>query len=75
MPLNIMVVDDSPVRQISIPGKGALMGPYMGECSEAADGEEALTSLHERWIDLTLTDVNMPRVNGEEFVRRVGVRA
>lgn len=71
MPLNIMTVDDSPVMQIFLRKVIALTGLPIGECCEASDGEAALRALRQRWVDLVLTDINMPVMNGEEFVRRM----
>ena len=71
MALNIMIVDDSPVMRAFIRKVVSLTGLDIGECCEAADGEEALRLLRERWVDLVLTDINMPRMNGEELVRRM----
>lgn len=69
MALNIMIVDDSPVMRAFIRKVVGLAGLPIGEYCEAGDGEEALKLLRERWMDLVLTDINMPRMNGEEFVR------
>ncbi|MGB7548165.1 MAG: response regulator [Terracidiphilus sp.] len=71
MALNIMIVDDSPVMRAFIRKVVGLTGLDVGEYSEAGDGEDALKSLGERWVDLVLTDINMPNMNGEEFVRRM----
>jgi two-component system chemotaxis response regulator CheY len=71
MALNIMIVDDSPVMRAFIRKVVGLTGLDVGECCEAVDGEDALKLLRERWMDLVLTDINMPRMNGEEFVRRL----
>ena len=38
---------------------------------EAGDGEEAIDLLDREWVDVILTDINMPRMNGEEFVRKL----
>ena len=43
----------------------------MGGCVHASNGEEALALLRANWIDIILTDINMPVMNGEEFLRRV----
>ena len=69
MALNIMIVDDSPLMRAFIRKVVALTGLEVGEFCEAGNGEEALKSLQERWMDLVLTDINMPRMNGEELVR------
>jgi two-component system, chemotaxis family, chemotaxis protein CheY len=69
MALNIMIVDDSPVMRAFIRKVVGLTGLDLGECCEAGDGLDALRLLRERWMDLILTDINMPRMNGEEFIR------
>jgi two-component system chemotaxis response regulator CheY len=71
MALNIMIVDDSPVMRAFIRKVVGLTGLDVGEYYEAGDGEEALRLLRERWVDLVLTDINMPHMNGEELVRRM----
>jgi two-component system chemotaxis response regulator CheY len=71
MALNIMIVDDSPVMRAFIRKVVGLTGLDVGEWCEAGDGEAALKSLAERWVDLVLTDINMPTMNGEELVRRM----
>ncbi|MCH6561623.1 MAG: response regulator [Myxococcales bacterium] len=38
---------------------------------EAADGTEALEALDKHDVDLILSDINMPRMNGIQLVRRV----
>lgn len=71
MALNIMIVDDSPVMRTFVRKAVQLTGLPVGECCEAGDGETALKGLQGSWMDLVLTDINMPRMNGEEFVRRM----
>jgi two-component system, chemotaxis family, chemotaxis protein CheY len=71
MALNIMIVDDSPVMRAFIRKVVGLTGLDVGEYCEAGDGEDALKLLGEHWVDLVLTDINMPNMNGEEFVRRM----
>jgi two-component system chemotaxis response regulator CheY len=69
MALNIMIVDDSPVMRTFIRKVVSLTGLDLKEVFEAGDGQDALNLLRECWTDLVLTDINMPRMNGEEFVR------
>lgn len=71
MSLNIMIVDDSPLMRAFIRKVVLLTGLEVGEFCEAGDGQDALQSLRDHWIDLVLTDINMPRMNGEEFVRHL----
>jgi two-component system, chemotaxis family, chemotaxis protein CheY len=70
MALNIMIVDDSPVMRTFIRKVVGLTGLDLNEFFEAEDGQDALSLLRQHWADLVLTDINMPRMNGEEFVRR-----
>jgi len=71
MALNIMIVDDSPVMRTFIRKVVGLTGLDVGEYCEAGNGQDALKLLRERWVDLVLTDINMPHMNGEEFVRQL----
>jgi two-component system chemotaxis response regulator CheY len=66
-----MVVDDSPAMRALIVRVIELSGIEIGECHQAANGQEALEMLHKHWVDIILTDVNMPVMNGEEFLRRL----
>ena len=71
MALNILIVDDSPVMRVFLRKVVQLTGLPVSEFCEAGDGEAALEALRQRWMDLVLTDINMPRMNGEEFVRQL----
>lgn len=71
MALNIMIVDDSPVMRIFIRKVVGLTGLEVGDFCEADDGSAALRMLEDHWIDLILTDINMPQMNGEELMRQL----
>lgn len=68
MAFNILVVDDSlPMRKVikkTIKASGFAMAEY----EEAADGKEALKVLKDKWIDVVVTDYNMPNMNGMELI-------
>lgn len=71
MSFNILVVDDSlPMRKVI---KKTIMasGFAMAEYNEAGDGTEALGILREKWIDIVVTDYNMPGMNGLELVNEM----
>ena len=46
-------------------------GLDVSEFSEAADGVEGLAALEGKKFDLILSDVNMPNMNGLDFVKNV----
>jgi two-component system chemotaxis response regulator CheY len=66
-----MIVDDSTVMRGFIRRVMDLSGFPFDTCVEASDGAEALSKLADHWVDVILTDINMPGMNGEEFVRRL----
>jgi|SRR5579863_7266730 len=72
MAYSVLIVDDSPVMRSFIRRVLALSGFEVGECVEAGNGEEALAQLGAHRVDLILTDINMPGMNGEELLRKLG---
>ncbi|MGA7237352.1 MAG: response regulator [Bryobacteraceae bacterium] len=75
----IMIVDDSPAMRAFIRRVIHLSGIEVESCIEASDGSEALMALRAGKADAILTDINMPVMDGEEFVRHLsqdaGLRA
>jgi two-component system chemotaxis response regulator CheY len=71
MALTVLVVDDSAVMRAMVIKTLRLSGLPLNTVHEAGNGEEALQILDEQWVDLALVDINMPVMNGEEFLRRV----
>ena len=71
MAFNILVADDSATMRTVIKKMVRMTGLPIGEFQEAANGIEALAALEASWIDVVLTDVNMPEMGGLEFLRRV----
>lgn len=71
MAYSVLIVDDSPVMRSFIRRVLALSGFEVGEYVEAGNGEEALTQLAAHRVDVILTDINMPQMNGEELLRRL----
>ncbi len=71
MAYSVLIVDDSPVMRRFIRRVLTLSGFEVGECNEAGNGEEALAQLNAHRVDVILTDINMPRMNGEELLQRL----
>jgi two-component system, chemotaxis family, chemotaxis protein CheY len=71
MAYNVLIVDDSQTMRKVIIKALTISGFEVGDCLEAGNGEEALTILNAQWIDLVLTDLNMPVMNGLELVKNL----
>ncbi len=71
MAYNILIVDDSRTMRKVILKAVALSGFDLGDCWEAGDGREAIRILANHWVDLILTDLHMPEMNGLEMLREI----
>lgn len=68
MSLNILIVDDSKVMRKIILKTIRISGVPFGDVYEASNGHEGLDMLSQNQIDLVMTDINMPVMNGEEMI-------
>lgn len=68
MPYNILIVDDSRVMRLMIARTLSISGMEVGVVREASNGVEALEVLRANPVDLVLLDINMPVMDGEEFL-------
>ncbi|MCU0605496.1 MAG: response regulator [Desulfobacterales bacterium] len=75
MAVNILIVDDSKVMRSMIQKSMQMSGLRIGEVHHAANGQEGLEALDRHWIDLVLTDINMPVMSGEEMIGRMHARS
>jgi two-component system chemotaxis response regulator CheY len=66
---NVLIVDDSPAMRRFVRRVLELTGIELGKCLEANNGQEALDVLRLEWVDIVLTDINMPLMDGEELLR------
>lgn len=73
MAISVLIVDDSPAMRAFIRRVLEVSGLEIEPCFEAGDGQEALEILQNRQVDVVLSDINMPRMSGEEFVERLAV--
>ncbi|WP_320040702.1 response regulator [uncultured Desulfobacter sp.] len=71
MSYSILIVDDSmPMRTVL--KRSLTAAGYAGaKILEASDGKEALTVLAGDWVDLIMTDYNMPEMNGLSFLKKI----
>ena len=65
----ILIAEDSPTMRSLIVSTLSAMGDY--EIFEAANGFEALRILPREKVDLVITDINMPDINGLELLNFV----
>lgn len=66
-----MIVDDSNAMRTVIRKIITLSGFRMDRCFEAMNGREALDVLAENWVDVIISDINMPELNGLEMLDRL----
>lgn len=69
MAFRVLIADDSPAMRSVIRRVIQLSGFEVEEFLEAGDGGDALRLLGREAVDIVLTDINMPNVNGEQFMR------
>lgn len=68
MPEKILVVEDNQAMRLSLV---RLLEGESYEVVQAVDGEDALAKYAQHSPDLVIMDINMPRMNGLEAVRRL----
>jgi len=70
MAFRVLIVDDSSVMRKIIMRNLRQAGVQTSEVFEAGDGYEALQIVEKQPVDLIFSDINMPNMDGIEFVRR-----
>jgi two-component system, chemotaxis family, chemotaxis protein CheY len=68
MSFSILVVDDSDVMRSIIRRVLGISGIDIGNVFEAGNGAEALRVMEQKWVDVVLTDINMPVMSGVELM-------
>jgi two-component system chemotaxis response regulator CheY len=68
---NILIVDDSSTMRKIISRSLRQAGLAVDEIFEAGDGVEGLNVLAGKKVDLILSDINMPNMDGLEFIKMV----
>ncbi len=68
MAFRVLIADDSPAMRLVIRRVVDLSGFEVDRFVEASDGLEALRLLGGQTVDIVLTDINMPNMNGEQLL-------
>ena len=71
MATNVLIVDDSKIMRQMIKRTLLMAGLDILEMYEAANGIEAFAQLARHEIHLVILDINMPVMNGIQFLTRV----
>ena len=67
--IRVLIVDDSANSRRFIKQKLEQLG--VEHFFAAGDGREAATVLGENYVDLVITDYNMPDINGKELIEHI----
>ena len=68
----ILIVDDEPDHRLIL---RTMLGGRGYDCEEAEDGIVALKCLASSTVDLVITDLNMPRMNGLQLIESIAEHA
>jgi two-component system chemotaxis response regulator CheY len=71
MALRTLIVDDSPVMRRFIRRTMEVSGIEVESYRQACNGQEALDQLRLEPADVVLSDINMPGMDGEQFLREL----
>ncbi len=70
-PARVLIVDDSSVMRKIVGRSLRQAGLDVLQVLEASNGSEALSLARENPLDLILSDINMPLMDGLEFVKQL----
>ncbi|MGA2717377.1 MAG: response regulator [Candidatus Acidiferrales bacterium] len=68
-PIRVLIVDDSAVMRKIVERSLRQAGIEILEVLEAGNGVEGLAALQQTGVDLILSDINMPAMDGLEFLQ------
>jgi two-component system, chemotaxis family, chemotaxis protein CheY len=69
--LKVLIVDDSAVMRKIVERALRQAGLEISEVLEASNGAEALVEVQKGSLDIILSDINMPVMDGLEFLRNL----
>ena len=67
--INVLIIDDSDVSRRQL--RRVLSNIGLERVSEAENGREGVEKMGEEYFDLIVTDLNMPEMDGREFIEYV----
>ena len=68
MSISVLVVDDSETVHAILAKTMRMADVPLKELYTASNGQEALDLLRSEWVDLVLTDINMPVMSGVQLI-------
>jgi two-component system chemotaxis response regulator CheY len=68
MAVDVLIVDDSAAIRKILQRMLGQTGLEVGRILEAGDGREALLKLHNQTVNLILSDINMPNMDGIQLL-------
>jgi two-component system, chemotaxis family, chemotaxis protein CheY len=68
MSFNVLIVDDSNAMRAVISKIISMSGFKMDKCLQAGNGKEAMETLVNEWVDVIISDINMPEMNGLQLL-------
>ena len=71
MPIRVLIVDDSSVMRKIVERSLRQADIDLSEVFQAGNGAEALALLGKSQVDLILCDINMPVMDGLEFIKQL----
>jgi two-component system, chemotaxis family, chemotaxis protein CheY len=69
--ITVLIVDDSSVMRKIVERSLRQAGLEIGQVLEAGNGLEALAVMNQQKVNLVLCDINMPAMDGLEFVKQL----
>ncbi len=71
MSFNVLIVDDSFSMRSVIKKVLSMSGFHMDKCYEAGNGLEGIAVLEKEWVDVIISDINMPEMSGLEMLKQL----
>jgi two-component system, chemotaxis family, chemotaxis protein CheY len=71
MSIRALIIDDSSVMRKIVERSLRQAGIDLSEVFQAGNGAEALSTLKESQVDLILCDINMPVMDGIQFIKQL----